>query len=1680
MNGAFFRRSLVVATTLVLSQSPSQAEFVRGTINGFGAAHFMTQDATFGSIWKVTITATNTVSAGGLLFDQDGDYDPKWAKGSNASQNSTIGNAANGGADLDMGFTNGNRYSFGLAGSAADFNRAYVIMETAGNPVSISNVSPNVSVSTGAVPVTIQLSAGKSAQESIWVRMSTNSGFSSSLLIPSTGSSTNYTATLPAQTAGARVYFYVLSSTMPSNVITGSYDLCTLRGKNAGSSNFSFRAGTMNAWHFPTNAEPPGAYMRNPPTNGASPAQPIYFYSGSQTGGTGNAANQSGMALIHRLKGSSGWTTNSGGFDSNGGSVFNAFWIAAITGNTYTATNEVEYIIRVSATDHNTTYIGTTNGQNNRLFLTDAEAKALPFSFTYGAGAPSFNLGNAWHVPTNVEPPGVTMRNPINDAATNQAVFIYNGNQFQGAGNPGNQTGGTLYFRKVGDVSWISTALVFNSESGDVGNNKYWRGRIPPVFSATNEVEYYLAITYSDHDTTYLGTTNQLYSNTYGVESQARSNTFRYTYSGAAGSSAAFMFHNSNRVILNGTNVQFWVKIGYAEGIGTNRYIDYAAVYYTTDGSAPGGAYGVATNAGTQVAMMTFDHMEEDPYEGGDAMWWVGAVNGLPEQTLIKYRVGSYKATNGVERFADYNTSGTNNATFAFTLGNADTNVSLSINGLNADYTTSKFFVNEIAGETSEVVVVYRPGGVGVDKVEIFSNLDRRDLADVDYTNALISADGLPDGIVAPNANFLTTNDVGSYYRAFPMAPQGGGSYVWTGRVSKTGAYRLTGRYHVAGDPATNWTYYSSNGRRDHAIVVSPKKALEMTLYELNTLTTEATSDTEGGRSTFIDLLGAADGDNDGFDPFNLDYLNLIQANCLWFQPIHPVGVERSENDAATGQPYAPGSPYATRDYWSVTPKMGSGNTEASAMSEFTNFVAKCDSYTGSVGTINIMLDGVFNHTSWDALLGQGAVDLGFRESIGNVTTPVVSATTRIGNNRWYWYADSQVSYCDEADYYNSAYDNDFAVAPDRGDFGKWADVTELYFGRYAALVCMNPQDNGNYVNEGDWFEEASKTAGVIEIWKYFAYYAEYWIKKTGHAGTNSFTLAQDDKGIDGLRCDFGQGLPPQLWEYIINRTRSKKWNFVFMAETLDGGSPGYRSNRHFDILNESFVFQFTQAHISDSRDFVSSIESRRSAYNGGAILLNITSHDEVLPDNDPWLNASRYGAVSSVDGLPMIFYGQEHGIKNYNAIDTTFDGFTHHELNFGKFVPHFKKWNKLLVWDNPPPDSTGMAQWYGRVNWARLNSPALRSRNRFFLNTTGGGQDSRILAVAKYETPGASPATSDVVIAFTRFLEHGAAHSLAANTYNLQPAWSVLGLDTGKSYTVRNLAASDAFFEFTNGWPKTGADLYNNGLFVSLGAGTSGNITNDGEIVQYLKFVEVTGVPNQPPSITLPGPHTLVVGAVTNFGVSATDPDGGGVTLNMTVSPTGATFNSGTFSWTAASGYAGSSNTITFVADDNDAATNSVVTNSTYILVPFDSDSDGISDGWEFDFFATLTNGAGNDNDGDGINNFNEYVAGTQPTNSASRFVITSEVQSSGATNRLITVSTQPGKKYRIYFADGSVSNSASWTAFASTNDTVGTWTETNTAPSSFTFRDDEGPNTTTTAPVNGQRSYRVTVGNP
>lgn len=237
----------------------------------------------------------------------------------------------------------------------------------------------------------------------------------------------------------------------------------------------------------------------------------------------------------------------------------------------------------------------------------------------------------------------------------------------------------------------------------------------------------------------------------------------------------------------------------------------------------------------------------------------------------------------------------------------------------------------------------------------------------------------------------------------------------------------------------------------------------------------------------------------------------------------------------------------------------------------------------------------------------------------------------------------------------------------------------------------------------------------------------------------------------------------------------------------------------------------------------------------------------------------------------------------------------------------------------------------------------------------------------------------------------------------------------------------------------------------------------------------------NRSPEITLPGPHALPVGATTTFPVTVWDPNHDpSVILTNTVKPTGATYINTSFTWQAGATFAGTTNAVTFVANDQQGETNSVVTNSTTIVVPFDSDLDGLADNWEYTNFWTLTNGPAGDWDNDGLDNLGECIAGTQATNGGSKFYVISVTNSigAGASSHVVRVSTQPGRKYWIYFTDQRLSNGAPWTAFANTN--WGVWLETNLVATNKVFTDNESTNTGSGGAATGGRFYRVKVRYP
>src|ERR1700733_13836600 len=88
----------------------------------------------------------------------------------------------------------------------------------------------------------------------------------------------------------------------------------------------------------------------------------------------------------------------------------------------------------------------------------------------------------------------------------------------------------------------------------------------------------------------------------------------------------------------------------------------------------------------------------------------------------------------------------------------------LTINGVNADYETAHVFVDEVAGVTAPLTVVFQPNAANLTKVEAFSNVNNRDRAAIDA-----DGDGIPDGILPPNGNLVVAGEDTNYYTAYTM-----------------------------------------------------------------------------------------------------------------------------------------------------------------------------------------------------------------------------------------------------------------------------------------------------------------------------------------------------------------------------------------------------------------------------------------------------------------------------------------------------------------------------------------------------------------------------------------------------------------------------------------------------------------------------------------------------------------------------------------------------------------------------------------------------------------------------------------------------------------------------------------------------------------------------------------------
>jgi hypothetical protein len=114
-----------------------------------------------------------------------------------------------------------------------------------------------------------------------------------------------------------------------------------------------------------------------------------------------------------------------------------------------------------------------------------------------------------------------------------------------------------------------------------------------------------------------------------------------------------------------------------------------------------------------------------------------------------------------------------------------------------------------------------------------------------------------------------------------------------------------------------------------------------------------------------------------------------------------------------------------------------------------------------------------------------------------------------------------------------------------------------------------------------------------------------------------------------------------------------------------------------------------------------------------------------------------------------------------------------------------------------------------------------------------------------------------------------------------------------------------------------------------------------------------------------------------------------------------------------------------TVSAQFKDLAGNLSATATDTIILEMDSDGDGMPDWWETQYFGGATNAvAWEDSDSDGLNNYQEWIAGTSPTNAADCFRVNSWRLPGNEDGFVIGWDSKTGRVYRVWSATNLLSS--------------------------------------------------------
>lgn len=175
-------------------------------------------------------------------------YANKWVE-VNVAMNTIQTYVFQGGPDNNITLAPSRWYTMNFENTGYTNTRG-IFMETSAAPVTISSVSQLPAAgsvgATDVVAVTANLSAAPSAEEIIYLRYSTNS-FATSTIVAMTGAGATVTANIPAQAAATGVSYYIFSSTVVAPA-TGDADLVTINANTNGGSNYNYTVNAVSNW----------------------------------------------------------------------------------------------------------------------------------------------------------------------------------------------------------------------------------------------------------------------------------------------------------------------------------------------------------------------------------------------------------------------------------------------------------------------------------------------------------------------------------------------------------------------------------------------------------------------------------------------------------------------------------------------------------------------------------------------------------------------------------------------------------------------------------------------------------------------------------------------------------------------------------------------------------------------------------------------------------------------------------------------------------------------------------------------------------------------------------------------------------------------------------------------------------------------------------------------------------------------------------------------------------------------------------------------------------------------------------------------------------------------------------------------------------------------------------------